>query len=343
MISVASLVVAPKVWTLVVGGDLMLNAITPKSQPLAAVKKLFSQADVAYANLEIPLTTAKTVTPRKSAADIKARNQFVLKADPGHINSLTGLGIDIVSLANNHAMDYGIKGLNQMLGLLNRAGIKHNGAGKDRATANKVAVFRNRAGIRVGLLSYLAFVGDKAMYTCFPATEKGPGIAILGYQGQLNKTTLADLRGRIESAKAACDLLIVAPHWGEERAQLPRDWQIQLGRAMVDAGADAVIGAHPHVLQGSETYRGVPIHYSLGNLISPRPAATGVYRLTFRGTKYLSTERFPAVIGAGKLTLLQGKAATNGAAIIKKLDAKLTKRARALFPKRTQQVRLRTS
>ncbi|MBL8049175.1 MAG: CapA family protein [Chthonomonas sp.] len=334
MLIAAAIALAPPTWTLVVGGDLMLNAITPKSKPMAGVAQLFRTADVAYANLEIPLTDAKTVTPRKSAADLKAKRQFVLKADPGHVSTLTSMGLDLVSLANNHAMDYGAKGLNQMLGLLDKAGIAHSGAGANVVAANEVAVFRNRYGIRVGMLSYLCFVGAGALNTCGPASAKTPGIATLNYGGALDEKNLKDLTNRILAARKRCDVLIVAPHWGDERARLPKDWQLRLGRAMIAAGADAVVGAHPHVLQGSEIVGGQPIHYSLGNLISPRPANTGVYRLTFSGKKYVKTERLTYTIAGGVIKRRKGKDAASAAKDLAELDKILARRTAQLFPRR---------
>ena len=284
---------APSKWTLAVGGDIMLYRISPKIDWPGAVADTFRRADVAYANLEIPLTTSTKATPYKSAAEVRARNQFILKADPGHITHLKAMGFDLLSLANNHGMDYGWEGLKQTMDLLDKAGIKHSGGGANKAASEDVAVFRTRGGLRVGMISALAFVGSAGLNACWPAKDGSPGIAVFRFEGSMGPKAKAEIQRRISNAKRKCDFLIVAPHWGIEKQNKPRDWQFQLGRALIDAGADAVFGAHPHVLQGKELYRGKPILYSTGNFISPRPAASAVYTLTFEGTKFKGWEFRP--------------------------------------------------
>lgn len=283
---------APK-WTLAVGGDIMLYRISPKLDWPGAVADTFRRADVAYANLEIPLTTSTRATPYKSAADVRAKNQFILKADPGHITHLKSMGFDLLSLANNHGMDYGWEGLKETMDLLDKAGIKHSGGGANRAASEEAAVFRTKSGFRVGMISALAFVGSAGLNACGPAKDNAPGIAVFRFEGSLGPKAKAEIQRRISNAKRKCDFLIVAPHWGIEKQSKPRDWQFQLGRALIDAGADAVFGAHPHVLQGKELYKGKPILYSTGNFISPRPAASAVYTLTFEGTKFKGWEFRP--------------------------------------------------
>lgn len=312
-------------WTLAAGGDIMLNQVSVKQEPLKGLSAAFSGADVAYANLEIPLTNATTATPYKSAADIRARNQFILKADPSHIKGIKAAGFDLISTANNHGMDYGWKGLSQMIGLLNQAGIAHSGGGKDMAAAEQVAVYRLPSGYRVGLIAALAFVGSGGLNACGPAKKDSPGIAVFRFEGQMGPAAKAEVRRRVSEAKRKCDFLIVAPHWGIEKQSKPRDWQLVLGRALVDAGADAVIGSHPHVLQGKELYRGKPILYSTGNLVSPRPAATAVYFLKFEGNRFKSWDFKPASISGGRTTFLSGKAESAARRRIEGLDALIPK------------------
>jgi hypothetical protein len=111
MTAALALLAAAPSWTLAVGGDVMLNSVTPSAKTFGGVAGLFRSADVAYANLEIPLTRSGKATPRKSAAARAARTQFVLRADPGHARWLDDAGFDALSLGNNHAMDYGPAGL----------------------------------------------------------------------------------------------------------------------------------------------------------------------------------------------------------------------------------------
>lgn len=309
----------------------MLNGLAPKSRPLAGVESLFRRADIAYANLEIPLTTATKTTPRKSAADVKARRQYILKADPLHIKSLSNMGLDVVSLGNNHALDYREAGLKQMQGVLRKAGIRYCGAGSTLADASEVAVVEAPGGLKVGFLSALAFVSHKAFFACTPATAKTAGVRGLTYNGLLNATAADDLRSWFKQAKKRCDLLVVTPHWGEERKTVPKDYQIQLAHLMVDCGADVVLGAHPHVLQGSEIYRGSPICYSLGNLISPRPAASGVAVLEFRGKELQELRWVPvAITKAGKVIAQRGKASADQLKEIARLNTLVKARSAAL-------------
>ena len=287
--ALVSLIAAPsQPWTLVAGGDVMLYAMDPRRPALSQIAPAFRAADVAYANLEIPLTTAKTPTRAKSAEDLKARRQFILRADPRHITQLKGLGLDLVSLANNHTMDFGPAGMRETMRLLDKAGIAHSGAGETRAEAERVAVKRLPNGLRVGMISFLGFIGGGAIAKCGPAGEKTPGIAALAFNGNLNDAARTRLRRLVAQARQQADVVLVALHWGLERETKPTLYQTQLGRAWIEAGADAVLGAHPHTLQGREVYLGKPILYSMGNLISPLPARSAVYTLKFDGRTFKS-------------------------------------------------------
>jgi len=275
---------------------------------MAAVESYFRDADLAFANLEIPLTRATTRTPHKSAEEIRKRDQFVLKADPGHIEGLASAGFDAVSLANNHTMDYGPAGLREMSGLLDKAGIARAGAGRNWREAMAPVVVVAADGTRVGMVSALAFIGRSALRKCGPATTNGPGIGVLAFDGQINARTRRQLSQWIGAMDA--DVRIVALHWGLEKRKQPTEYQRQLARACIEAGADIVWGHHPHVLQPVEMYRGRPILYSTGNLISPTPADSAVYRVRIGDGKY-SVESTPIRIRGGKIQPLpKAKSAT---------------------------------
>lgn len=298
----------------------MLNQVAPSQEPLKGIASAFASADVAFANLELPLTDATQGTPYKSAADIRAGNQFILKANPRHITGIKAAGFDLLSIANNHGMDYGWKGMSQMIGLLKEAKIPYSGGGKDLAAAEEVCVTRLPSGYRVGLISALAFVGSSGLNACGPARRDSPGIAVFRFEGKMGPSARAEVRRRVSEARRKCDFLIVAPHWGIEKQTKPREWQMTLGRALIDAGADAVIGSHPHVLQGKELYRGKPILYSTGNLVSPRPASTAVYFLKFEGNRLKSWDFRPAKISGGRTTFLSGKEEASARSRIQGLD-----------------------
>ena len=304
----AILAVPPRPYTLVVGGDIMLNGIRAGSNPLAGVAKTFREADFAMANLEIPLTDAQTPTTRKTAAELRARTQFVLKADPRHATDLKKTGFDAVSLGNNHAMDYGDRGLAQERSILAKIGIKATGAGPNGTSAASLAIVTGPDGFRVGLLSALAFMGRGSLLKCGPAGRSHAGVNVLSFNGKVDDAARAKLRRWVGGAVARCDYLVVALHWGIERQTRPTAYQVALGRAVADAGADLVWGSHPHVLQPTETYRGVPILYSTGNLVSPLPGRSALYRLAISRRKSLSLSVLSVRIQGGKATLVPGGA-----------------------------------
>jgi poly-gamma-glutamate capsule biosynthesis protein CapA/YwtB (metallophosphatase superfamily) len=283
-------------WTYVCGGDIMLNGIAVNNRPLDGVAEVFRKADIGYANLEIPLTDAKAATQRKTARELKAKSQFILSADPGHIESLRRCSLTWVSLGNNHTMDRIALGLGQMLKLLGLAGISHAGAGGTLAEASAPAITTKPNTGSVGLLSYLGFQATGSRWKCTPATATQPGVAEI----DLNR---ARIQREVQQAKQNCGFLSVAIHWGIERHSLPSAYQVSLGRAFVDAGADLVIGSHPHVLQGAEVYRGKLILYSMGNLVSPKPGETGLVRISYAGRSLKGLEFFPCVISGGRVSL----------------------------------------
>lgn len=267
--------------TIILGGDIMLNQIPAKSNPLAALKPIFNTADIAIANLEIPLTRANTPTPYKTAEELKKRTQYILKADPEHILGMRDAGLDMVSLANNHVMDYGVRGLNEMIGILERHQIPYAGAGPDLAAARAVASI-----YPVTLASALAFVGTPNMTKLGPACESRPGLHALIFGGAISKESKEYLENWISGQRDGEEIFIVALHWGLEKQTVPTSYQVALARACIDAGADVVWGHHPHVLQGAELYKGKPILYSMGNLISRKEGPTGLVRLFYKNLAF---------------------------------------------------------
>ncbi len=282
--------------TIVLGGDIMLNQISPKLKPLEALKPLFKTGNVGIANLEIPLTTSRKATPYKTAAEIKARTQYILKADPEHILGIKNAGLHLVSLANNHVMDYGAEGLNQMIGLLTKHNILYTGAGPTLSEAKEVVSKDN-----VALLSAQAFMNTGSMTKLGPATDKKPGLHALFFNASINKTTREYLKDWISGQRQGKEIIVVALHWGIEKQTVPTPYQVNLGRACIDAGADVVWGHHPHVLQGAELYKGKPILYSMGNLISRKEGPTGLVRLYYEDSKFKQFRFLPLTIAGMKV------------------------------------------
>lgn len=287
-------------WTLVLGGDIMLNGVSPNKKPFDSVAAVVSSATISIANLEVPLTSATTATPRKTRDEIQARTQYVLKADPKHIAHLQNAGFTYLALGNNHVMDYGPQGLNEMKALLDKAGIRYGGAGDNLQQANQLVVLHTK-GTRVGVLSFLAFRSHTGRHKCWPATSRSAGVATLPFPGTIGNTERETLKQFVRNSKSRCDFLIVYLHWGVEGHTIPNDYQVALGRAWIDAGADLVVGSHPHVLQGAENYKGKLILYSLGDLVHSRSKKSGIARITYNATTLQTFELIPTRIVSGEI------------------------------------------
>ncbi|GGD73940.1 CapA family protein [Paenibacillus nasutitermitis] len=238
--------------TLAFVGDILLAAAVDKlmqkngyDYPYAKSLPFLTKPDLTAGNLENPITT------RGIPAEDK---QFVFKGSPKSLPALKEAGFDIVNLANNHTLDQGVEGLLDTLGHLEEAGMPNVGAGNDDIEAFK-PVYLEANGISVayvGLTRVLPVVSWKA-------GSNHPGLA----------ESYDSTRGlkAIKEARKQADIVVVMVHWGIERADNPNADQKRLAHEYIDAGADLVIGSHPHVLQGFETYKGKWISYSLGNFI----------------------------------------------------------------------------
>lgn len=231
--------------TLMFSGDVTLSdhfeeVIGTNYNKVFAKMPEYQQVDLAMINLENPLTRATLAMPGK---------QFNFKAEPEAVEVLTSGGVDIVSVANNHTMDYKAEGLIETLETLDAAGIQYVGAGKDSIEARRPTIIDVK-GKRIGYLSYWG-------------EEYGAGIDKPGVNNIDEKNIAED----IQAIRDQVDWIVVNYHWGQELADFPADWQVTLAHFSIDQGADLVVGHHPHVLQGAEIYKGRPIAYSLGNFI----------------------------------------------------------------------------
>lgn len=297
-------VTLPQRWTLAIGGDAMFNGIDATSKPIASIESELRKADAAIINLEIPLTSSSTATPRKTAADRAAKRQFILKGSPKHIKSLDRAGIDVVSLANNHAMDYGVLGAAEQRQILDRARIKHAGTGANQSQAEAPAHFKSPKGVDFALISFLSFMSHSSNDICWPATKDKPGLAALKFGGKVDDSKRRRLVELVKRAERTSGFVVVALHWGIEKQSVPTPYQVALARAFVDAGADLVLGHHPHVLQGAEVYRGKAIFYSLGNFVSTMRATSAIFTLNFQRSEFMQARMTPIRM-AGKVWKLQ--------------------------------------
>lgn len=254
-----------------IGGDVSLYGILgdvlrdggPEAVIDDGTAALFREADLSIMNLESAVTDIGEPWPGKD---------YALRADPSILPFLQDtLGADAVSLANNHSIDYGTEAFFDMLDRLSAAGLAYAGGGRDLTEAMKPAVFE----VNGQTIAFLAAC-QHAPYMEWYAKEDRPGL-LMCYDATL-------LSQAIREAKEQYDYVITYIHWGVEYETTPTDVQMNTAHILVDAGADAVIGAHPHVIQSFEVYKGKPIAYSLGNfLMRNRNDHTALALLRFYG------------------------------------------------------------
>ncbi|MFL5679525.1 MAG: CapA family protein [Chloroflexota bacterium] len=304
-----------KAWTLVAGGDILLDRgvaqtvkirgkgvdfpfdggtatitgrckdcsplgwdlpYTNRTGNAGAVRALIHGADMAIANFENP-------APNHFGYHTKGT---IFSADPRLIDGLRNAGIDYVSLANNHIRDAGAQGVLDTISNLDTRGIAHSGAGKNLAAARKPAIL-SAGGVKVAILGYDTIAKG------YGATATRVGSA------QLSATAVK--QDVAAARKAGADIVIVFPHWGTEYDPTPFAGQQNLARICIDAGADMVIGNHAHWAGAMETYKGKPIWYALGNFVFDQtwsePTMEGItLDLTFDGARLVQARMRPHII-----------------------------------------------
>ncbi len=227
---------------LVPGGSLIKNTL----DPLSGISSEFSGCDFIWANLECSIPFEYT--------PIENRSSKV----PGDYETLLRIIGDrkfVFSMANNHAMDYDLKNLLNTKGLLNKENIEVFGIGFSQEEARKPSFFEF-SGIKIGLAAYSSdakWVGDHLKENC------GEYVSIL------NDKTIEE----VNRYSKLVDHLFVALHFGKEFVDYPISEDREIARTLIDNGASAVFGHHPHVYQGYEIYKGKPIFYSMGNFLFP--------------------------------------------------------------------------
>lgn len=222
-------------------------------------------ADICFINNEFPYSRRGSATPGKD---------YTYRANPENVQLMLDLGVDIVSLANNHAYDYGPDALLDTLETLDNAGILRVGAGKNLAEASETK-YIELDGLKTAFIS-----GTRVEWVEFTkgATETEPGV--------FRTVDPELLYQRVREARAEADLVIVYIHWGIEGVDYLEEYQQTVGKQLIDEGADAVIGDHTHCLQGVELYKGKPIIYSLGNYwFNARTQNSALAELHVTGTR----------------------------------------------------------
>jgi len=250
--AVESIVAEPKETVMAFGGDAMLSRVVGQKMvshkdytwPFEKIGDEFKNVDFAVANLESPFTIS-------SGSHVVKTGSFSFNADPKAMAGLEEAGIDLLSLANNHFGNQGQKGMLDTFKILNDNGIAYVGAGKDGVEAHAPYI-KEINGVKFGFLSY-AYPED-----LYIATADKAGMANMD---------LETAKSDVVKLKEQVDVVIVLVHAGTEYTAKPNTQQIAFDHGVIDAGADLVIGHHPHWVQSTERYKNKFIIYSLGNLI----------------------------------------------------------------------------
>jgi len=211
----------------------------------AGIAPVLRAADAAWVNLESPLTDISDPYPGKDVH---------FQGDPRLAAGLADAGIDVVNMANNHAVDQGPAGLLDSIRRVEAAGVKVVGVGRNAAAARQPAIVRTSSGATIGFLGWTDII--------WPGYQAGSGPGVATARPDMSRVEHA-----IRELKRRVDYVVVCFHWGVEYTDMPIADQVSEAHAAIDAGADMVIGHHPHVLQGAQIYKGHFIIYSLGDLV----------------------------------------------------------------------------
>lgn len=275
--------------SLLIGGDIAPMRESGKGL-LGAAAPLFKAADVATANLEHALARGGKLIKGKP---------FFHRGTPELVEGLVEAGFDVLTIANNHMLDWGEESLLETLQVLKKHNLSFTGAGRNLAEAAAPVVLE-RKGLKVGVLAY-----SSTLPMGFPAGEDAAGVnplrAATAYRPQPGRDVneypgvapeivtwaipedLERMRDDIWALKRRADVVLVGQHWGTSMTPRVNAFQREAGRAAIEAGADAVFGGHQHVLSAIEFHKGKPILHCTGNLIFDKfePFFTGETLKTF--------------------------------------------------------------
>lgn len=257
-------------------GYQVLNGV----DPFKNIKDKFNEYNILVANLE-------TVVSRSYFLNQAGGKLFTFNSPLESLDVLNNNRINVVSLANNHTMDFGTAALINTMDNLKSKGILYVGAGgnESEAFAPKYLIYKDL------IISFLAFNDIENWFA--NASPYSAGSAYF------DKSKIQE---SINSAKASSDIVIVMPHWGLEYSLTNSDRQSEYGKFFIDSGADIVIGAHPHVLQNQEEYKGKTIYYSLGNFVFddmctiPNACDTALLEVNIENKKIVGSNLIPVRI-----------------------------------------------
>ncbi|GAA3729227.1 poly-gamma-glutamate synthesis protein (capsule biosynthesis protein) [Spinactinospora alkalitolerans] len=289
-------------FTIAFGGDVHFETVLRSrldSDPetaLGPVSSVLGEADIAMVNLETAVTEGGTQAPGK---------QFVFRAPPTALQALRSAGVDVATVANNHGMDFGRDGLADTLDNAEEAGFPLVGAGRDADEAYAPHIVEAN-GNEVAILGATDVLDDHLIAE-WTAGEDKPGMA--STKGEM----LDRMLRAVSEAEEQADSVIVYLHWGLEGDHCPLPHAPDLARQLIDAGADAVVGGHAHVLSPGGYMGDAYVHYGLGNFafynFDGPTAETGVLELTMQGGEVLEDEWLPGRIQGGVPVMYEGEAA----------------------------------
>jgi poly-gamma-glutamate synthesis protein (capsule biosynthesis protein) len=276
--------------------DQLASAPLTMLDPVAA---MMAEADLAIVNLETTITDRGTTVPGKA---------FNFRTTPEAFDALRSAGIDAVTIANNHGLDFGLEGLEDSIAAAEAKDFPMVGIGMDDDEAYRPWSTEVN-GQRIALIGATQVI-DNNLISSWTATSVQPGLASAKEVTRLVET--------VEQARLAHDTVVVFLHWGIEGETCPAPRQLELADALVAAGADIIVGGHAHRVQGGGMLDGAFVHYGLGNFIfysSGGPGTTsGVAEVTITGRRVDSYRWIPARVTNGVATEVEGAAGTDAVA-----------------------------
>lgn len=238
-------------------------------------REAFAAGDIVFGQLETTVTDRGAMAPNARLA---------MRSPSAMAKVVREAGVDVMSFAGNHCLDWGYEGFGDTLAHMADAGVALCGAGRTLAEARKPAIV-TRDGVRFAFLAYSSilpegYAASRERAGCAPmrahtsyemVEHDQPGTPAVT-RSWAHRGDLAALKDDVARAREAADIVLVSLHWGIHMVEaVIADYQVEVAYAAIDAGAHAIIGHHPHILKGVEFYRGAPIFYSLGNFAIEQP------------------------------------------------------------------------
>ena len=278
--------------TFAFGGDVMFEEpirsyLSNPAEVFAPVRKILRRADVAMVNLETAITDRGTPTANK---------EYLFRAPASALEAIKLGGIDVVTVANNHGMDYGTVGMEDTLRHAKRAGVPVVGGGRNEAQA--FHPWRTTVnGQRIAVIGATQVI-DEELISWWEARGAQTGVASAKYDMEDR------LARQVRKARATSDTVVVYLHWGVELKGCPTDSQVSLADRLVRAGADIIVGSHAHILLGGGMRGRAFVDYGLGNFVfyanGGIAAQTGVLEVTATGRRIDGYRWQPAQIEGGR-------------------------------------------